>query len=340
MTIEPLHLGQASIPAVNQYLQLAREQKLMINELLLTLGLSENVLSDNSQSISGDIFQQLIAGLIELSNDELFGFHTAAYVQPISYSVLGFITMNCETLGEAMSKIQPFEKLVGDMGVTTLEDNGEYVSISWKCQFTEQNVKRHMIDNCLASWLTFARYLTHDDNNPIQVRLTRQQPSLQQCIEYQKLFKCSVVFNQQQDAIIFDKSLLALPLNKGSKQMLSTLESHAQQQMMTLNNQQDIVSNTKAFIEQNLASAEMSQQTTADWLSVSYKTLQRRLNARGVNFKGLVNEIRLKKSAQLLDNTNLKVNEISEQLGFIEPRSFYRWFQNSTNMTPGQYRRR
>ena len=90
----------------------------------------------------------------------LFGLHTAKYVQPGSYSVLGYILMNCENLGQAITKIQPFEKLVGDMGTTTFAQLGEQVKISWHCQFTDPKVKRHMVDNCLTSWLTFARYLS------------------------------------------------------------------------------------------------------------------------------------------------------------------------------------
>ena len=65
--------------------------------------------------------EQLFAHLISASNDPLFGLHAARFVQPGSWSVLGYITMNCATLGEAMSRVMPFEKLVGDMGVSRIE---------------------------------------------------------------------------------------------------------------------------------------------------------------------------------------------------------------------------
>jgi len=34
----------------------------------------------------------------------------------------------------------------------------------------------------------------------------------------------------------------------------------------------------------------------------------------------------------------LSVDQISGELGFIEPRSFFRWFKKVTQQTPGEYR--
>jgi len=335
-------LGQASIPAVNQYLQLAKAQNLPISELLESLGLSQELLNDNTQQISGDKFQQLIATLITLSNDELFGLHTAQYVQPGSYSVLGFITMNCETLGEAITKVQPFEKIVGDMGTTFFEpienEHGKYFSIGWSCVFTDKLVRRHAIDNCLASWLTFARYLTDNDRKPTQVLLSRNQPNLQQCAQYQAIFNCSVLFNQATDQIIFDQALLALPLNKGNKALLSTLESHAREQIAKISQEPDLITQTTALIKKNLESGDITQQEIASLLGLSAKTLQRRLKAENTQFKSLIDQVRLSTSYDLLKNASLNLNQISEQLGFGEPRSFFRWFQKLTQLTPGQYR--
>jgi AraC-like DNA-binding protein len=327
------------MPAVQQYLQLARQQNIAVDDILQTLDIPAVLLSNNTETISGEQFQQLILALVNRTTDDLFGLHTAAFVQPSSYSVLGFIAMNCQTLGEAMTKIQPFEKLVGDMGITTLAQQGDYFSISWACAFTDTHVRRHMIDNCLASWLTFARYLTGDVSAPTQVLLSRKQPCLAQCAQYQALFKCSVVFSQAEDAIIFDKQLLTLPLNKGNEALLTTLESHANLQMRQLNESEKIIDKTLSSISQNLVKGEVSQQGIARCLNLSSKTLQRRLRDENTTFKSLVDKIRLETAQQLLLESSLTLNKISEQLGFSEPRSFFRWFQKKQKTTPGKYRR-
>jgi len=331
---------QVSAPAVNQYLQLARHYNLAVEDILHDLSINTALLSDNSLYISGNKFQLLIAKLLKLSEDDLFGLHTARNVQPISYSVLGFISMNCETLGDAITKIKPFEKLVGDMGTTDIEQHGKNIMISWSCQYSDLLVRRHMVDNCLASWLIFAHYLTSVEHAPVKVMLKRKQPNLQQCAEYQKLFMCTVSFNQEYDAIIFDQSLMSLPLKKGDKQLLSSLEAHANQLINSRQVESDIVTETKYLILQHLSHEGSKQQVIADLLGISAKTLQRRLKGEHTQFNQLVDEVRLQETQNLLQDDTLKLDEISEQIGFSDVRSFFRWFQKLTNITPGQYRER
>lgn len=332
-------LGQASVPAVNQYLQLAVEQGIDTKQICLDIAIDLEILQDNGKHISGAQFQQLIAKLIEQSSDELFGLHTAKFVQPGSYSVLGYISMNCENLGQAITKIQPFEKLVGDMGTTTFEALGEQVKISWHCQFTDKKVKRHMIDNCLASWITFARYLVSQSSKPSEVHLTRKQPSLSEQTQYQKVFQCPISYNQNENAIIFDKALLTLPLNKGDQQLLSTLENHAEALISNLEQESSLATQLQIMISQALKDGNFHQQEIAEQLNISAKTLQRRLAVQGLSFKAILDDTRLKLAKQHLTESALNLNQISAELGFTEPRSFYRWFNKLTSKTPGEYRK-
>ena len=333
------NLGQASVPAVKQYLQLAQEQQLDVDAICQQVGLEQSLLLDNSNHIPGVLFQQLIAALISHSSDELFGLHTAKHVQPGSYSVLGYISMNCENLGQAIEKIQPFEKLVGDMGVTTFEPLGDKVKIRWHCQFTDPDVKRHMIDNCLASWLTFARYLVSQESNPSELLLSRKAPELSQQKEYQSLFNCPIQFGQSENAIIFDKALLALPLNKGDKQLLSTLESHAQAIISNLSTEVDFATQLSKVIAQSLQTGRFHQQDIANSFDISVKTLQRRLTAEGVTYQNILDNTRLNLAKEYLSSNDLSMNQISAELGFKEPSSFYRWFNKLTQQAPGEFRK-
>jgi len=331
-------LGKASLHAVNQYLQLAQAQQLNIAPILTELGISTDLLSDSSQYITGDQFQALISALLQLSNDELFGLHTAEFVQPSSYSVLGYISMNCKTLGDAITKIKSFERLVGDMGTTNIEQQGRCFKIGWHCHFTDIKVKQQMIDNCLASWLTFARYLINNQGNPTKVLLSREQPELSQQQEYQSVFGCPVQYSQAENAILFDASLLDLPLNKGDQVLLSSLEAHANALISTISPDAGLVSQVISKINKALKTGCYLQTDIAKSLGLGAKTLQRRLHEENYTFQALLDEARLSKAKAFLEQEQLSVNQISEELGFIEPRSFFRWFKKITQQTPGEYR--
>ena len=334
-----LDLGNVSIPSVKQYLQLAEEQELDATQVLTRLNISSELLQDNGGFITGNEFQSLIAELIELSQDDLFGLHTAKFVQPFSYSVLGYITMSCETLGQAIEKIRPYEKLVGDMGTTSLEQKGEDFRISWHCSYPDESVKRHMTDNCLASWYTFARYLTSRELSPKKILLRRSQPNPVQDSEYQQMFACPVFYQQGEDTIVFDSGFLQLPLDKGDQQLLPMLESHAESVVSTLSAKSDLITQVMFHIENNLPSGKFHQQDIAELIGVGAKTLQRRLKEKETNFQSLLDQTRLSMAQQKLKHTKIDIDTLSTELGFTETRSFFRWFKKVSNQTPGDYRK-
>lgn len=60
----------------------------------------------------------------------------------------------------------------------------------------------------------------------------------------------------------------------------------------------------------------------------------------GDNFKQILQKIRIEKAQDLLINTTMSVQSISESIGYENPESFIRVFKKYLNMTPTSYRKR
>ena len=58
----------------------------------------------------------------------------------------------------------------------------------------------------------------------------------------------------------------------------------------------------------------------------------------GMNFVDYLWELRLKHAQKLLKNSSLSVDEISIEVGYLNPSSFRRKFKQATGITPSQYR--
>ena len=76
----------------------------------------------------------------------------------------------------------------------------------------------------------------------------------------------------------------------------------------------------------------------AERLGLSKRTLQRRLEEEGENFRTLVNRVRESLARHYLANTTMSGAEIAFLLGFEDPNSFYRAFQLWTGQTPDSAR--
>jgi len=77
----------------------------------------------------------------------------------------------------------------------------------------------------------------------------------------------------------------------------------------------------------------------ADLAGVSVRTLQRRLAAEGLAFSELVEEVRAELAGEMLNDTDLSLNEVAKELGYSTLSNFSRAFQRWTGKRPSEFRR-
>lgn len=332
-------LGQASLATVKQYLRLAQAEGIEPKLLLNAANLPTSLLEEDSGRITGDEFQALLAKLLKVFPSPILGLLSGDHVQPSSYSILGYIVMSCTNLAEAISQIAPYEKLVGDMGTTQVLAYGDEIRLHWHCNYSHPQVREHMVDNVFASWIGFANWLTNDAaEHPIRVELQRAQPPLAYLAEYQKRWRCPVHFNQQHNCIVIHKSQLALPIRQGDPELKPALEQHAQNQLRRLQTPSSFTLKVANIIRQGLQFGSVHQDDIASKLTMSVRTLQRKLKEEGSHYQQILDKERQIRAEFLLSNSHYSLSEISHQMGFTETSSFSRSFKSWTGMTPGEFK--
>ena len=167
-------LGSASTAALRQYLRAAQDYGIEAENALIQNDLPTGILDNSISRVTGTEFQRLIRWLVDACNDPIFGLKSGKYVQPGSYSIFGYMIMNCRSAREALHMTPMYERIVGDMGVTKLEKAGNRLAVRWICQYDDETIIPHMIDNVLLSWTQFARYLADlPEGKPYCVELER-----------------------------------------------------------------------------------------------------------------------------------------------------------------------
>ncbi|MBO9476715.1 AraC family transcriptional regulator ligand-binding domain-containing protein [Shimia sp. R11_0] len=82
----------------------------------------------------------------------------------------------------------------------------------------------------------------------------------------------------------------------------------------------------------------MSQDYVAATLGIGTRNLQRHLQQENTSFRELKTEFLSQKAKSLMRETSLPINTIASRLGYEEPNSFRRAFQQWTGMSPSQFR--
>ncbi|MDT4804905.1 HTH-type transcriptional activator RhaS [compost metagenome] len=334
------NLGQTSVPALHRYLRHAKRLGMDIDAIIQSSGLTHAQLEDNRQRLPGEAHERLLGQLSERSGDPLFGLHAAQFVQPGSWSVLGYITMNCATLGEAMSRIVPYEKLVGDMGTSRVEAAGDHVRLIWACRHETADIRRHMVENVLASWLLYARWIADMQRSPQEVWFEHAQPAGTQLAEYEAVFGCPVKFAQSANALLVPLEYLAVPLRQADANLLRTLEEHALTLMAGLNDDEPLPQRVKTALRLLLKEGLPRKERVAERFNMTVRTLQRHLQLAGTSYQEILDELRQELAEHYLTRSDLAVQDIAQYLGFTESRSFHRSFKGWTGMTPGEFRER
>jgi AraC-like DNA-binding protein len=90
-------------------------------------------------------------------------------------------------------------------------------------------------------------------------------------------------------------------------------------------------------VRARIGAGSLSRDSVCRALGVSARTLAHRLEAFGVTFSGLADEVRFD-AAQSLLLKDRRVGEIAAELGFAEPGAFIRAFKAWSGTTPGRWR--
>ncbi|MGE7602954.1 response regulator transcription factor [Peribacillus sp. NPDC097675] len=110
--------------------------------------------------------------------------------------------------------------------------------------------------------------------------------------------------------------------------------------LQNMNLKETIVDKAVACIREKYHMEDLSLQKVADEVHVSPAYLSSLFKAeKGFNFSECVMETRMKAAMQFFRETDLKTYEISDKIGYSNPRYFSSCFKKYTGHTPAEYRK-
>ncbi len=101
----------------------------------------------------------------------------------------------------------------------------------------------------------------------------------------------------------------------------------------------DFLNKVMHYIEENIQNSDLKIENIADFFCMSRSVFYRKLKSlMGVSPVDLIKNIRIKRSMQLLKETEYTVSEIAYLSGFATPQYFNRVFKETVKCTPSEFR--
>ena len=309
--------------------------------LLERAQLSPQLLAQRDQRIAASTYLELLGLGVQLSGDDCLGLHLGEAVRPGYYGVLGYLIMSCATLADALHRQARYAALVGNLGRVDLADEPPreglepQVAHSWQPLLAQQ--QRQLSEETLAAWVTFGHWISGLDVPPSEVRFQHAAPA--DTREHQRIFRCPVLFDQADNALVFPKRLLSTPLGQADAQVRLMLDAYADRLLGEIQQGHSVLDRARLELARQLPEAGADLGLIAAHLALSPRTLQRRLREAGLSFNQLVDETRQQLVLHYLRDPALELAEIAFLVGFSEPGSLARAFRRWTGQSPGEYRR-
>ncbi len=153
----------------------------------------------------------------------------------------------------------------------------------------------------------------------------------------EQAFGFPVRFGADQPAIVGPVAALSLPLPQADAITLSLLEEQCER----LERQLAMRSQTRDRVWRLLMTESPlpDMDRVARSLNMTTRTLRRKLEAEGINFRDLRQAAMQGRSLELLRQPGTSVASIAETMGYSEPSSFIYAFRRASGTTPARYRR-
>ncbi|KRV73525.1 AraC family transcriptional regulator [Pseudomonas citronellolis] len=333
--------GSISIAYVQGLVDHLERRGVAPQRLLAGVQLEPSILDQREARIAASVYVDLLELGLALSGDADLGLHLGEAVRPGHFGVLGYLLMSCATLGDALHRQARYAELVGSLGRVELADEPPragyepLVRHSWEPLLPRQ--QRQLAEETLACWLRFGHWISGLEQAPLEVRFRHPAPA--DTTEHRRIFRCPVLFGQADNALVFPRRLLALPLGQADSQIQRTLDAYAGRLLESIRRGEGVLERARQCLAERLPEQAVDLEALAGELALSPRTLQRRLRDSGLSFSRLVDETRQQLVLHHLRDPALELADVASLVGFSETGSLARAFRRWTGQSLGQYRR-
>lgn len=329
---------QIPVSAVNKIIHAAEAAGVEPEELCRAVKLDLSTLEDADNQISFEQLIRLDEHAARLTNDDAFGLHVGEQTDVKNYGVLGYVTSNSQTYGEALNRLIRYQQIRTNAVRFSMDITGADAHLAYHYLITNVSPqqRRQESEEMISTMLHVGRKITGVEWTPREIHFEHAQPS--NVSEHERIFRAPVRFNQPLTKLIFDKSVLELPLAEADLTLGSLLERQAEELLAKSPQHGVFVNQVRRLIKEGLPVGEARIETVCRKLGGSTRTLQRKLREEGTSYQELFEETQRDLSVFYLRKPEIAIGEISYLLGFSQPSAFHRAFRRWTGLTPKEFR--
>jgi AraC-like DNA-binding protein len=314
----------------------AARMRLPTGPLIKHSGLTSSQLNDPSGRITVNQQIKLLNVIAETLPDESLGFHLAHEIELREIGLLYYVQASSESLGEALQRVTRYCSIQNE-GVRLSYQRGEDVTLALKYENVRRLSDRHQMECFVTLVVRGCRQLTGRHLLPTRIELAHRRSVVPS--EIRHFFGCEVVFGGEADEIHFSFDTAQLPIASADMHLNKLLIKYCEE---ALSKRRLVAKNWRLSVENLLAQLLPHGQATLSEVSrrlgVTERTLMRRLEAEGLTFSGVLDDLRFELAKRYLKEPQLPISRTAWLVGYRDPSAFCHAFKRRSGQSPRQAR--
>ncbi|MEF2074741.1 helix-turn-helix domain-containing protein [Consotaella aegiceratis] len=291
----------------------------------------------NHARIEHDRVSRFFSGMAEDERKHTLGLRLASQAPLRAYNAVMYAFLSSPSLHaglEALVRYQEIHTLASKLEILR-GLRGDILRV--KLADGAVPTTRTQVEYCLGLVWRYIQWQTGNTISPAEVRLRRPRLPDE---PYSSFFSCTVLFDQDDDAILLDEGACAARSLHDCPEILRSATCAADEQLARLETDNITLRTQIVLRKLTDSSSNVTIDEAARRLNMSSRTLQRRLAESGTTFTQVVDQFRAELARHLLSQTTAPIKQISSRCGFADQRAFNRAFRRWADLSPVHFRKR
>jgi len=305
--------------------------------LMREAGIDPAVVNDPSARIRSSVGDAVVARAASLIPDPAFALRAARCWHPSNLGVLGHAWLASSTLRSGLQRLERYSRIVGEKAQIRVTDTRDGLRFSYDHRRRDPVLHAVGTDFMLSLVVDMCRMNHGASLRPAEVRLSRPKPAHTE--PYRHFYGCLVHFGTHDDCFLLSHRVADEPLPTANRRLARTLDDMLAGELAA-RDRDNIPARCRFTLHEQLASGDMSEGQMARQLSMSRRTLQRKLAEASTTYQKLVDDTRRDLALRHMDDPRKSITDVTFLLGFSGQSAFTRAFRRWTGMSPTTYRER
>jgi len=308
------------------------------DQILHAVGLDRSTLSDPHGFLPFADFTRLLQEAARRTGDDCFGLHFGEQFQPKNIGPLVYVVLNSPTMAVAFDNAVRYLKVhnEGARVTFTYDATSAYLRQSL-LGVAADDVRQHSEYSMVVA-LNTLRLMAGSRWSPREMQFAHQAPV--HTAEHVRIFGAPLSFGCDTNTLVIERAFIDKQVPAADERLYPILRRYLDRVVKEMPREDRTLSSIREVIGHSIREGDPKLDDVARKVTMSTRTLQRRLKEQGVDFKSLVDDTRRRFSLNYLADPVHTPAEIAYLLGYSEVSAFNRAFKRWTGTTPSSYRRR